>query len=154
MQFVRNFSDGPERPVAAGRARYGMSGVGGGGSHGVERGVGVLSRWLPFGSVPEIPAAELAEAMRGARPPQIVDVRTPAEWRGSHIPGAVSVPILGWPAALDRLGLDPGRPVVAICLTAHRSIPAVRMLAERGFDARHLAGGMRSWWAEGLPTEP
>jgi rhodanese-related sulfurtransferase len=113
-----------------------------------------IGRWAPFGSVPEIGAADLAEALRGPAPPQIVDVRTALEWRRSHIPGAVSVPILGWPAAVEGLDLDAGRPVVAICLTAHRSIPAVRMLAERGFDARQLAGGMRSWWAQGLPTEP
>jgi hypothetical protein len=49
------------------------------------------------------------------------------------------------------LGLDPSRPVVAICLTAHRSIPAVRLLRNRGFDAAQLAGGMRAWRARISP---
>ena len=45
------------------------------------------------------------------------------------------------------------RPVVAICLTAHRSIPAVRLLHRHGFAAAHLAGGMLAWRAAGFPEE-
>jgi rhodanese-related sulfurtransferase len=41
--------------------------------------------------------------------------------------------------------------VVAICLTAHRSIPAVRLLRENGFEARQLQGGMLAWRAAQLP---
>jgi len=41
--------------------------------------------------------------------------------------------------------------VVAICLTAHRSIPAVRLLASEGFEATQLKGGMLAWRAAGLP---
>ena len=38
------------------------------------------------------------------------------------------------------------RPVVAICLSAHRSIPAARLLRAHGFpDAAQLAGGMLAW---------
>jgi rhodanese-related sulfurtransferase len=53
----------------------------------------------------------------------------------------------------DRLGalpLDAARPVVAICLSAHRSIPAVRLLQQGGYDAAQLAGGMLAWRAAGL----
>ena len=45
--------------------------------------------------------------------------------------------------AVQALNFDKEKPVVAICLTAHRSIPAVRVLKEMGFkDAKQLQGGM------------
>ena len=108
--------------------------------------------WLPFGKVPEVPATRLAKELAAA-PPQLVDVRTEAEFRGGRIPGAISVPITSLARALPRLGLDPSRKVVAICLTAHRSIPAVRLLRREGFDAAQLAGGMLAWRAAGFPEE-
>jgi rhodanese-related sulfurtransferase len=83
--------------------------------------------------------------------PQLVDVRTHAEFAQGHVRGAVNVPITELPSRIDALGLDPGRPVVAICLSAHRSIPAVRLLRDRGFEAAQLAGGMVAWRAASLP---
>ncbi|MCU0936376.1 MAG: rhodanese-like domain-containing protein [Gammaproteobacteria bacterium] len=108
--------------------------------------------WLPFGPVPDIPPAELAGRL-AANPPQLLDVRTALEWRRSRIPGAVSVPITELRRRLPSLALDPARPVVAICLSAHRSVPAVRLLRAHGYpDVTQLAGGMLAWWREELPT--
>ncbi len=112
-----------------------------------------LPWWVPFGAVPELPAPRLAKDLAAIPPPQVVDVRTAAEFRGGRIPGAISVPITSLARALPRLGLDPARKVVAICLTAHRSIPAVRLLRRGGFDAAQLAGGMLAWRAAGFPEE-
>jgi rhodanese-related sulfurtransferase len=109
--------------------------------------------WLPFGTVAEIRAPRLARDLAATPPPQLVDVRTRQEFRAGRIPGAISVPITSLARALPGLGLDPSRKVVAICLTAHRSIPAVRLLREKGFDAAQLAGGMLAWRAAGLPEE-
>lgn len=111
-----------------------------------------LLQWIPLGEVPEVTPRALAERISAGDEVQLVDVRTALEHRQSRIAGARSAPILGWPAALDTLALDPARPVVAICLSAHRSIPAVRLLKERGFEAAQLAGGMLGWWAAQLPT--
>jgi rhodanese-related sulfurtransferase len=109
--------------------------------------------WVPVGRVPEVAAKALEEARRGPRPPQLLDVRTRAEWRRSRIPGAVNVPIGQLRRRLSTVGLDPKRPVVAICLSAHRSIPAVRLLRARGYpDATQLEGGMHAWRRQGLPT--
>ncbi len=112
-----------------------------------------LPWWLPFGAVPELPPAALADALAGQAPPQLLDVRTPAEFAAGHLPGARSVPITALAAALPTLRLDSRRPVVAICLTAHRSIPAVRLLRRRGLVAFQLAGGMLAWRRAGLPEE-
>jgi rhodanese-related sulfurtransferase len=110
-----------------------------------------LPWWFPFGSVPGISAPELAERLKRKPWPQLVDVRTPTEFAGGHVRGAVNVSVSALASRLDALKLDPARPVVAICLTAHRSVPAVRLLRERGFDAVQLAGGMMAWRAQKLP---
>jgi rhodanese-related sulfurtransferase len=110
-----------------------------------------LPWWVPFGRVPEIEPAALRERLDRKPLPQLVDVRTHAEFARGHVRGAVNVPMTELPSRLDALGLDPKRPVVAICLTAHRSIPAVRLLRERGFEAVQLAGGMLAWRAAKLP---
>jgi rhodanese-related sulfurtransferase len=112
-----------------------------------------LPWWLPFGAVPEVRATRLARDLASAPAPQLVDVRTHAEFRAGRIRGAISAPITSLSRALPTLGLDPSRRVVAICLTAHRSIPAVRLLRRHGFDAAQLAGGMLAWRAAGLPEE-
>ena len=110
-----------------------------------------LPWWFPFGRVPEIAPGELVERLKLEPQPQVVDVRTPAEFAAGHLRGAVSAPVTGLASRLDALKLDHARPVVAICLTAHRSVPAVRLLRQRGFDALQLAGGMIAWRAQRLP---
>jgi len=108
--------------------------------------------WLPVGTVPEVTASTLATQLERGEAPQLVDVRTQSEFRAGHIAGAVNVPITEVRERLGSLALDAGRPVVAICLSAHRSIPAVRVLQQAGFEAAHLAGGMIAWRAAGLPV--
>ena len=104
--------------------------------------------WLPLGRVRELGANELATRLAAGEPLQVVDVRSRLEYERGHIRGAISIPIT---ELRYRTGeLDPTLPTIAICLTAHRSIPAVRLLAKRGFaDVAQLAGGMRAWWQRG-----
>lgn len=110
--------------------------------------------WIPFGKVPEISADKLNTLRLDSSQPQILDVRTGLEWRTSRIPGAIHVPITDFSAELAKLTLDKNRPIITICLSAHRSIPAVRMLREQGFrNACQLQGGMRAWWQAKLPVE-
>jgi rhodanese-related sulfurtransferase len=111
--------------------------------------------WWPFGKVPEVSPNRL-DTMRKdvAAPPQIIDVRTTMEWRSGHIAGAIHVPITELGSRVTSLHLDGTRPIVAICRAAHRSVPAVRLLSERGFrNACQLQGGMIAWRAAGLPIE-
>lgn len=108
--------------------------------------------WLPFGSVKSIRPDDLAADLASRSDLQIVDVREPFEFVESHVAGAQNVPIHDLPRRLDSLGLDPSRPVVAICLSGHRSIPAYRLLTRAGYNVSHLRGGMLAWWHLNLPT--
>jgi rhodanese-related sulfurtransferase len=111
-----------------------------------------LPWWLPFGRVPEISATELNELVKNEGA-QLIDVRTPAEFAAGHVVGARNVPINTFKHKLLTLALDPKRPIVAICATAHRSPPAVRLLHAAGYKkAVQLQNGMLSWYATGLPT--
>ncbi|WP_054032083.1 rhodanese-like domain-containing protein [Desulfatitalea tepidiphila] len=117
--------------------------------------MGILPRfwWVPLGKVPEIDASALYQALSAARRPQILDVRTRLEFNRGHIEGAVQVPMRELRSQVETLPFDRQRPVVAVCLSAHRSIPAVRLLKAHGFtDVAQLAGGMIAWRRKGLPT--
>lgn len=110
--------------------------------------------WLPFGHVPEINADELNAHLSGRGPLTIIDVRSNAEWRRSHIPGAERIPLSELKARIASLQPDAKHPIIAICLSAHRSIPAVRLLQSQGFEnAVQLKGGMLAWWNKNYPTE-
>ena len=109
-------------------------------------------KWLPFGKVAEVSAKELHRLMQdGAQPGlQIIDVRSEQEFAASHIPGAINLPITRFRKnAVAALGLNNTQPVITICLSAHRSIPATRQLESMGFNSRQLKGGMLAWWKAG-----
>ncbi len=109
--------------------------------------------WLPFGSVPETSVTALAKAVKEKSGPMLVDVRSPGEFAGGHIKGAKSMSVGQLKAALGSNELPKGQKVVAICLSAHRSIPAVRLLRMNGFeDATQLSGGMMAWNRAGMPV--
>ncbi|HAG61144.1 MAG TPA: sulfurtransferase [Arthrobacter bacterium] len=80
----------------------------------------------------------------------LIDVRTVQEWRSGRAPQAKHVP-------LDRLqssttGIQKTRPVIAMCQSGVRSASAARMLAEKGYEAYSLRGGMGAWRQAGEPV--
>jgi len=115
--------------------------------------MGVFDRfwWLPFGKVAEIEAVDLKTRLDRGEPLQLIDVRSAGEFAAGHIVGAINVPIDQLRSRLPELALDPARPVVAICFSAHRSPPAVRVLRQAGFAAQQLRGGMIAWQRRKLP---
>jgi len=109
--------------------------------------------WLPFGKVPEINSKELCERLQDTRSPVVIDVRTPSEFTQGHISGAVNVPITELKSRLVSLDLNSGQPVVAVCRSARRSIPAARLFEGDGMKkVCQLQGGMLAWEKAGLPT--
>lgn len=106
-------------------------------------------RWLPLGKVPFIRPNEAAQSINQYL---FIDVRTRQEHQKSHIPGAISVPLHQLNNTRIRQ-LPDDKPIICICLSAHRSKPATRKLLKAGFDTRELQGGMLAWWKLKLPTE-
>jgi len=80
---------------------------------------------------------------------QIVDVRELEELVDGMILGAIHIPLGQIPAS--HAVLDSARPVIVVCRSGRRSAAAAEHLAESGFDAHTMTGGMLEWAAEGLP---
>jgi len=83
---------------------------------------------------------------------QIVDVRSPEEWSGGHLPGAIHIPLAQLP---DRIReLDVTAPIVVHCRGGGRSSIATSFLKSQGVsDISNLAGGFDEWVAEGFEVE-
>ncbi len=106
--------------------------------------------WQLRGDTPEATPGQLV-AMIERGDVQLLDVRTEAEFERGHIEGAINVPLGRLEDAQYELPVDRDKQVVAICMTAHRSIGAVRLLERLGYDAIQLAGGMLAWRKAKLP---
>ncbi|WAX77500.1 rhodanese-like domain-containing protein [Streptomyces sp. KMM 9044] len=80
----------------------------------------------------------------------VIDVRTPGEYAGGHLPGALNVPLGHIQRALPdiRHAADRGD-VLIVCASGARSENAGRILAENGVSAATLAGGTGAWAADG-----
>lgn len=68
----------------------------------------------------------------------ILDVRTPGEFVGGHIEGAVNIPLSRLNA--DTIPLDKKAVIVTCCSHGLRSVKAVNLLKERGFTQVHNGG--------------
>jgi rhodanese-related sulfurtransferase/glyoxylase-like metal-dependent hydrolase (beta-lactamase superfamily II) len=84
---------------------------------------------------------------------QLLDVRELDEWEGGHIPGSVHVPYHDIHGLPD--GIDPDRPVAALCGSGQRSAVAASLIKRYGVaDVIHVVeGGVPRWRREGWPIE-
>lgn len=97
--------------------------------------------YFRFG-VARISGAEARELVqRGAL---LVDVRSPAEFAGGHIDGAINIPIQELSRRMGELGDGSGQ-IVVYCASGGRSAMAKRMLEHEGFEHVHDLGGIRRW---------
>lgn len=81
----------------------------------------------------------------------LIDVRTPEEFSGGHIPGAVNISVESLPVRLDEVPAD--KPIVVYCRTGNRSATAATILVENGYQPVYDLGGIQDWVAQGYPVE-
>jgi len=84
---------------------------------------------------------------------RLLDVREPHETLLRGIPGAAELPLGALEAGAPLPEAIGDGPLVVFCEKDPRSRRAVRVLRERGIDARYLAGGIRAYAAVGGRTE-
>ncbi|MET0770378.1 MAG: MBL fold metallo-hydrolase [Solirubrobacteraceae bacterium] len=115
---------------------------------------GGMTSWreerLPVERVERMTVPELHERRDEV---QVLDVRDRDEWEEGHIPGSVHVPYHDLHAVPD--GIDPERPIAAICGSGQRSAVAASLLQRLGArDVIHVVdGGVPRWRREGWPIE-
>jgi rhodanese-related sulfurtransferase len=73
---------------------------------------------------------------------QIIDVRTPGEYRGGHIQGSVNIPLDVLTNQLGKIKKD--KPVITCCASGMRSGSAKNILLAKGFTEVHNGGGWNS----------
>jgi len=74
----------------------------------------------------------------------MVDVRTPAEFRQGHVPGAVNIPLQELGRRLAELG-PRDQSIVLYCRSGQRSAHARQILVDAGHEAVHDLGAMSRW---------
>jgi rhodanese-related sulfurtransferase len=105
--------------------------------------------WLPFGKAPQVSPKQLKQWLDDGMPLQLVDSRTEIEYSQGTIDSAQHAPVTRLPGSVDRLNLDPNKPVVFLCLSGHRSLSGTRLLRSRGVEAYSLSGGITAWKLRG-----
>ncbi len=92
----------------------------------------------------------LRDWLEGHRSVVVLDVRSDEDRAQWAIPGSLHVNAYealraGQPGALTTANLPHDQPVVTVCNAGRVSQTAAAILADRGFDARSLVGGMKAW---------
>ncbi len=82
----------------------------------------------------------------------IVDVREPHEYVKGHIENSKNIPLDKVSAQLSALDKHKNQPVIIVCQSGTRSIPACKTLIKSGFEhVFNITGGMQSWEDSKLP---
>jgi rhodanese-related sulfurtransferase len=97
----------------------------------------------------------LAERLKTANPPRLLDVRTAAEFETAHIPGSYNVPLDLLREHRDEIsntaqadGVDEW---VLVCRSGQRATQAEEALRQHGLPNVHiLMGGIVDWEAKGF----
>jgi len=113
--------------------------------------VGGMKAWdnagLPLANVGQLTVHELS-ARCGEM--QVVDVRTPGEWKQGHVPGAVH---LFLPELRQKLNqLDATKPVAVYCDSGYRASIGASILKQQGFcHVFNVPGSWKAWKHAKLP---
>jgi rhodanese-related sulfurtransferase len=96
---------------------------------------------------------DLVKQQTSGKPVDLIDVRTPVEFREVHVEFAKNVPLNEMNAAkfaAEREKLK--EPLYVICRSGGRSGQACEKLIAAGVDAVNVEGGTLAWDAVGLPV--
>ncbi len=95
-------------------------------------------------------AQELAALIRAGNA-VLIDVRTPAEFAESRLPGSLNAPLGTFDPA--SIPVEAERETILYCGSSRRSGIAAAQLSEYlGAPVRHLEGGIKAWSDAGLET--
>jgi len=106
-------------------------------------------------SITTISPAQLAELGREGRKIELIDVRTPVEFREVHLEIARNVPLdqLDPEALIGARGGSDGEPIYLICKSGGRAQRACEKFVNAGFsNVVNIEGGTTACIAAGLPV--
>lgn len=84
---------------------------------------------------------------------EVIDVRTPAQYREVHVEIARNVPLDRLdPEAIRNVRAGADGPLYVICKSGGRAAKACEKLSAAGLDVVSVEGGTQAWVAAGLPV--
>jgi len=115
--------------------------------------IGGMKAWdatgFPLERIGQMSVHELNERKTSV---QIVDVRSPGEWKKGHVPGAQHIFV---PELAKRMAdLDRNKPTAVYCGSGYRASIATSILKPQGFtDLWNVPGSWEAWKKAKLPVE-
>jgi len=86
---------------------------------------------------------------------QVIDVRTPKEFREGHIKNAKNIDFLSASFTDDITVLDKQKPMLIYCRSGNRSGKSIDLFLKAGYtNLYHLEGGVLKWTADGFKLVP
>jgi rhodanese-related sulfurtransferase len=102
---------------------------------------------------PTISPAVLAELRRSGRQIDLIDVRTPVEFREAHVEFARNIPLDQLSANALAHRDESSGPLYVICRSGSRGQRACQRLANEGLaNVMNVEGGLLAWSEAGLPV--
>lgn len=96
---------------------------------------------------------ELSQRRKSGQHVQLIDVRTPVEFREVHVDFARNVPLDRLdPAAIRAERNGSAEPLYVICRSGGRGRQACEQLSAAGLNVVNVEGGTAAWDAAGLPV--
>ena len=92
-----------------------------------------------FTKIDSISTIELEQKLKEGI--QLIDVRTPAEFRRGHIKNAKNIPL----SEIENFTPIADKKTYVICHSGARSKLTAKKLKKRGFDVVNVQGGMHAW---------
>jgi rhodanese-related sulfurtransferase len=103
--------------------------------------------------ITEISPAEVRKQIEGGEA-VLIDVREEDDWREDHAKGAKHLSRGVIELEIEEEIPDVKKPIICYCGGGSRSALVAESLQKMGYEnVRSMAGGLRAWKAEGLPTE-
>ncbi|MEU8184857.1 rhodanese-like domain-containing protein [Micromonospora sp. NPDC049044] len=106
----------------------------------------------PTSTPASVDVSALHDLLGTDQAPRLIDVRTPAEFEGAHIPGSYNVPLDLLREHRDELRAHLDERIVLVCRSGQRAAQAEQALAGAGLpNVRVLTGGITAWQAARAP---
>jgi rhodanese-related sulfurtransferase len=91
-------------------------------------------------------AAKLLATKEKGKKPVILDIRTPAEFKGGHLKAATNIDFNGDDFEDELAKLDKNKPYLVHCRSGGRSTASLAAFKKLGFkNIYHLDGGILAW---------